>query len=96
MALGVALLLALLAVPSERSDGGGGPDPKGADSGSTRPERGDGRAGAESRDVQGEPRDGGASAESKGDEELIRHLDELKDLELLENLELFDPGPESR
>jgi hypothetical protein len=39
------------------------------------------------------PRDGAAAkAEDARDADLVHHLDELLQLELLENLDLFDPG----
>ena len=40
--------------------------------------------------------DGGAAAKEDADEDLVRHLDEVEKLELLENLELFDPAPEEK
>ena len=41
-------------------------------------------------------RDGGAGAEARraDDADLVRHLSEIENLELLQNMELFDPGPE--
>lgn len=53
--------------------------------------------------AEGGPGDGGSqtggapdAGASDPDQEIVDHLDELENLELLQNLELFDPKPDER
>lgn len=85
-------LAALLAVLVAFSPQDGGTPPLDGGTAAERPgDRADGGEGGGSSDGgTGDPADGGADV----DPEILRHLDELENLELLQHLELFDSRAE--
>ena len=85
--MNLAVLLALLVALSQQD---GGPAPP-RDGGTTADVREGGRTdGGEG----GDPADGGPDGGADADSEVVRHLDEIENLELLQNLDLFDTKAE--